>query len=87
MAFNVVRDIIGPKLKLRSYLAFRFIVPLVVYGWLSLNLAMVCGAERHTSQALMIAFRRSIFRSNCHLTQSTHTPEGTSLNIVGGHWC
>jgi hypothetical protein len=41
MAFNVVREIIGPKLTLRSYLAFRLIVPVVVYAWLALNLAMV----------------------------------------------
>ncbi|KAJ9118880.1 hypothetical protein QFC24_006079 [Naganishia onofrii] len=41
MAFNVVREIIGPKLTLRSYLAFRLIVPVVVYAWLALNLAMI----------------------------------------------
>ncbi|GHJ85140.1 hypothetical protein NliqN6_1542 [Naganishia liquefaciens] len=41
MAFNIMREIIGPKLKLRSYLAFRFVVPLAVYAWLSLMLAMI----------------------------------------------
>ena len=50
MAFNIMREIIGPKLKLRSYLAFRFVVPLAVYAWLSLMLAMVC---RHVHICLL----------------------------------
>lgn len=41
MAFNAVREIIGPKLRLKSYLIFRLAVPIIVYAWLSLNLAMV----------------------------------------------
>lgn len=45
MAFNAVREIIGPKLKLKSYLIFRIVVPIVVYAWLSLNLAMVSAME------------------------------------------
>ncbi|KAJ9105193.1 hypothetical protein QFC20_004328 [Naganishia adeliensis] len=41
MAFNAVREIIGPKLRLKSYLIFRLAVPIIVYAWLSLNLAMI----------------------------------------------
>ncbi|KAJ9098100.1 hypothetical protein QFC21_004429 [Naganishia friedmannii] len=41
MAFNAVREIIGPKLTLKSYLIFRLVVPLLAYAWLSLMLAMI----------------------------------------------
>lgn len=59
MAFNAVREIIGPKLTLKSYLIFRLLVPVVVYAWLSLNLAMVSAPSTLPCMVLTVYRRRA----------------------------
>jgi hypothetical protein len=81
-AFNIVREMVGPFLRTKQYIAFRMIVPAICYLFVSLSISMV--SRNSPFRDLVLWYSVQLGNSSSSIFRSKHRLMLTSVMVRGG---